>query len=92
MSNLKEESRKKATYANQETTGIGGALAGCVGLDADAGYREPSLRERLMGEKARIQRDASARIRKINNALVELENTEAEDVVARAREVLSDVR
>lgn len=89
MSNLKEESRKKSEYANATTSG---GIAGCVGLDTDAGYRELSLRERLMGEKARIQRDASARIRKINNALVELENTEAEDVVARAREVLNDVR
>ncbi len=73
---------------DMETTQAG--VMEATGLDAGC-YREPSLRERLTEQKASIQRQASAKIRKINNALTELENTDAEDVVARAREVLSDV-
>jgi hypothetical protein len=84
------DNRKKfdveAKQAGLSQCGSGGTL----GLAAEA-YRELSLRERLLADKARIQREASAKIRKINNSLVELENTEAEDVVARAREVLNDV-
>lgn len=68
------------------------SITGLLGLDADcAGYKELTLRERLLEEKSRIQRDASQRIRRINNALTELENTDAEEVVSRAQEVLRDV-
>ena len=51
----------------------------------------PSLLDELRGKRAQIVREANMRTREIDRSINALMATEAEQVIARAREALNDV-
>lgn len=51
----------------------------------------PSLLDELRGRRAQIVREANMKTREIDRSINALMATEAEQVIARAKEVLADV-
>jgi hypothetical protein len=80
---LRELENAKANVMNQTTQG--------AMLTGEGGYRESTVLESLKSQKSRLTSEYNARMRRLNAAISEIENTEAESVIDRAKEVLRDV-
>jgi hypothetical protein len=84
MSNIRisREEKEKLDRMNEAANMASGCLQNM----------EPvSLRDQILSEKSRISREAAQKIRKLDNSLKEIENTDAEEVVARAKATLAEV-
>lgn len=80
MSNgrMSRDEKEKLEAMNQ----VASEMAGCAIL-----ANPVSLRDQLVSQKIRLSRD----LRRVENSIKEIEATGAEDVLARAKEVLGEV-